>query len=161
VADGLLTGAGGVLLEGLVTNLFIVQRGGSGRGGADDGPAALTLRTAAPSDGALDGVLRRVVLYLAAAQPGLVTIDERPPDPAERAAWSEAFLTNAVRGVQPVTAVVGGPGGEGGGGGGGGAEAAWRVDFDAVPGHVTAVLAAGVEAALAEHATRLPRALPA
>jgi branched-subunit amino acid aminotransferase/4-amino-4-deoxychorismate lyase len=149
VADGLLTAECGALVEGLVTNLFVVQARGGGEGG---GPAPpFTLRTASPADGALDGVARRVVLALAAAQPGLVAVDERPPDPAERGAWAEAFLTNAVRGVQPLTGLAG-PSREDGGGG-----PAWSVEFGAVPGPVTAALAGGFWPALAEHATRLPR----
>jgi len=149
-ADGILTsacdgGGGGALLEGLVTNLFVVQRGGPPG-------AAFTLRTAAPADGALDGIVRRMVLDLAQSEDGLA-VDEAPPDPAQAGEWTEAFLTSAVRGVQPLTALVGpGRGGERGGG-----AVAWQTGFDPVPGPVTLRIMARLGAALAEHATRLPR----
>ena len=149
-ADGILTSSpdgGGVLLEGLVTNLFVVQRGSSG-----GGTATHTLRTAAPADGALDGVLRRVVLALASTETGLA-VEEAPPDPAQVGEWTEAFLCNAVRGIQPLSALVGpARGGERGAG-----APAWLAGFDPVPGPVTAALMARLGGALAEHATRVPR----
>jgi len=151
-ADGILASPDGRgrLVEGLVTNLFVVQRGGTSCG--SDPPLPLLL-TAAPADGALDGIVRRVVLDLARADGGIAVV-EAPPDPAHAGAWTEAFLTNAVRGVQPLTALAGPPrGGERGAG-----VPAWQVGFEPVPGPVTVRLMARLGRAMAEHATRLPKA---
>ena len=82
----------GALLEGLVSNLFVVAR-------APDGCAEL--RTAAVDDGVLGGVARAALLRAAAAVPRL-RVREQAPVPGEDGAWLEAFTCNAARGVTPL-----------------------------------------------------------
>ena len=120
-ADGLLADGRGRLLEGLVTNVFVV----TGEG---------VLQTAAAGDGVLDGVTRRAVL--AAAARLSIPVDLAPPDPTARSSWSEAFLTSAVAGVRPLARLEG-PG--------------WCVDFGAAPGTTTAALAAALPGEAAHH----------
>ena len=122
--EGLLADGAGRLLEGLITNVFIVE----GRGDR------ATLVTAAPRDGVLDGVARRAVL--AAADRVGVGMRQAPPDPGRAGEWREAFVTSAVVGVRPLSAVSG-PG--------------WRVEFDQVPGPVTAALTEALPAVLEHH----------
>lgn len=122
--EGMLADGAGRLLEGLVTNVFVVEGRGEGA----------TLVTAAPRDGVLDGVARRAVL--AAADRVGVAVRQAPPDPARVADWSEAFVTSAVVGVRPLAAVSG-PG--------------WRAEFGGVPGPVTAALAEALPAVLEHH----------
>jgi D-alanine transaminase len=69
-----------------------------------------------PLDGRiLPGVTRKLVLRLAAeatSRLGL-RVTERAPRLAERADWSEAFLTGTLTGLQPVTHLDGEPVGDG------------------------------------------------
>lgn len=58
------------------------------------------LQTASVAQGALPGTVRRRVLE-SAREAGL-DVFESAPDPAERALWTEAFLTNSLRGIQPL-----------------------------------------------------------
>lgn len=58
------------------------------------------LQTASVAQGALPGTVRRRVLE-SAVEAGLDVL-ESAPDPAERALWTEAFLTNSLRGIQPL-----------------------------------------------------------
>jgi len=99
-AEALLSRSDGALLEGLTTNFFVVERL------SDD---SLRLRTAAPGDGVLDGVARRRLLHLARSR-GLVVL-EAAPRLEEASCWTEAFLSNAGKGVTPLREVRG----EGGG----------------------------------------------
>ncbi|KAK9822634.1 hypothetical protein WJX81_001492 [Elliptochloris bilobata] len=85
----------GCLLEGLVTNLFVVA-------GVGDG--VVEVHTAAPSDGVLSGVMRHHVLQ-ACMQAGILVV-EKAPDPAGHRTWREAFLTNCVRSLQPLRRIT-------------------------------------------------------
>ena len=58
------------------------------------------LQTASVAQGALPGTVRRRVLESAAEAE--LDVLESAPDPAERALWTEAFLTNSLRGIQPL-----------------------------------------------------------
>ncbi|KFM26181.1 hypothetical protein F751_4674 [Auxenochlorella protothecoides] len=88
VVEVLLADAAGGLLEGLVTNFFVI----SGPATASQRASDYTLQTAGEKDGVLAGTARRAALRAAAAC-GL-TVLEQPPDPSHRSAWREAFLTN-------------------------------------------------------------------
>uniref|UniRef100_A0A1D2A4F3 Uncharacterized protein n=1 Tax=Auxenochlorella protothecoides TaxID=3075 RepID=A0A1D2A4F3_AUXPR len=96
----LLANAAGGLLEGLVTNFFVI----SGPATASQRASDYTLQTAGEKDGVLAGTARRAALRAAAAC-GL-TVLEQPPDPSHRSAWREAFLTNSLRGCQNLTRIV-------------------------------------------------------
>jgi len=82
----------GALLEGLVSNLFVVTR-------APDG--GTELRTAAVEQGVLGGVARAALLRAAAAVPRL-QVREEAPVPGDDGAWLEAFTCNAARGLTPL-----------------------------------------------------------
>lgn len=78
------------LIEGVLTSFFVATRCGE-------------LHTASVEDGALPGVARGVVL--AAAERGGCAVRAAAPAFADRAAWAEAFIVNAIRGVTPVSAI--------------------------------------------------------
>lgn len=81
--DVLLCTSGGQLLEGLVTNVFVVREGPGG---------GAVVETAGMETGVVWGTLRNVVLQ-SCADLGIVVV-ERPPDMAARSNWKEAFITN-------------------------------------------------------------------
>ncbi|KAK2078467.1 hypothetical protein QBZ16_003307 [Prototheca wickerhamii] len=93
VPDVILQDDQGRLVEGLVTNLFVVRR-------SSESLQKVVLQTASVAQGALPGTVRRRVLE-SAAEAGLDVL-ESAPDPAERVLWTEAFLTNSLRGIQPL-----------------------------------------------------------
>ena len=156
--EGLLADSRGRLLEGLVTNVFVVveaeaeaegEAGGERERGARGGERTRTstlsrfsLQTAsAESDGVLEGVMRRAVLE-AADSLGLRVIAS-PPDPRERRRWREAFVTSALRGVAAAARVKGD---------------SWSVDFAAggdVPGRVTREIAGALPEVLRRHEVKL------
>ncbi|KAL4535298.1 hypothetical protein Ndes2526B_g06197 [Nannochloris sp. 'desiccata'] len=129
-AEILLTTQQGALLEGLVTNLFIITRSKDGE---------IVLQTAGMGDGVVWGTMRKRVSE-ACKQLGLKVL-EQPPAAAERATWQEAFLTNALRGVQPLDRIecdernVWGL-------------EPWVIEFLEVPGQWTAKIQALVESSL-------------
>jgi branched-subunit amino acid aminotransferase/4-amino-4-deoxychorismate lyase len=134
----------GALLEGLVSNLFVVSL-------APDG--IVELRTASLRDGVLGGVARAAILRAAEALPGLRVCEEAPvpPPPGDEAAWTEAFTCNAARGVTPLHELrwlppLGSPSG---------AEPPRPpLRFTTAPGPVTAALAAALQEGL--HAALSP-----
>lgn len=129
-AEALLATQHGALLEGLVTNLFIVTQ-------AQEGD--IVLQTAGMDDGVVWGTMRERVIK-ACRQLSLKVL-ELPPAAAERATWQEAFLTNALRGVQPLNRIecdkrnVWGL-------------KPWKIEFLEVPGQWTVKIQALVENSL-------------
>ena len=95
--EALLTGPGGRLLEGAISNLFLVAAGG--------------LLTPAAGEGFLAGRTRERILGLARDE-GLA-IREVELDQADLARADEAFLAGSVREIQPVVKVDGRPVGGG------------------------------------------------
>ena len=88
------------LVEGLVNNLFVIGTRGSG------GDAPCVVYTASVAEGALPGIIRIAVLA-ACRELGYRSVEAAPVPPPERAdgegeVWTEAFLCNAVRLIQPV-----------------------------------------------------------
>lgn len=111
IADVLLCSRDGRLLEGLVTNLFVVAAAseassGSGSTGSSSrlGPAAVVVYTAGMGDGVVWGTARARVLE-ACRQLGL-EVREEAPAAAARGTWREAFLTNSLRLVQPLASIA-------------------------------------------------------
>ena len=88
-AEGILGNQQGELLEGFVSNLFIVQHSKHG----------LIVRTA--SQGVLAGTKQQQVL--AACKSLNIETECKAPMQTERHLWQEAFLTNAVRGLRPIS----------------------------------------------------------
>lgn len=106
--DILLCREDGSLLEGMVTNLFIIRSnlgsmatGLANSSGTEQNKTAL--QTAGTEDGVVWGTIRALVIH-ASRDLGLEVI-ETPPCPSESKAWSEGFLTNALRGIQPLRAI--------------------------------------------------------
>ena len=88
-----LMAPGGLVLEGCVTNFFVIT--------ASDGASGAILRTAGAD--VLPGLIREEVLALA---PGLgLAVDLSPPRLDEAEEWQEAFVTSCVRLVQPVSSL--------------------------------------------------------
>jgi len=87
----------GQVTEGSITNVFMVENG--------------TLVTPSLSSGVLPGITRKIVLDLAKTMG--VRSEEREVAPAELGAADEAFLTNSVLEVMPLTLFAGKPVGSG------------------------------------------------
>lgn len=143
-ADVLLCTQDGRLLEGLVTNLFVVvadeggarsgrQHGDSQHGGGM--PSGITVWTASMGDGVVWGTARARVLQ-ACRQLG-VAVREEAPSMAGRAAWTEAFLTNSLRIAQPLARITCPDGNVWG-------HTAWQLNLPQAPGPVTAALQAAL-----------------
>jgi branched-chain amino acid aminotransferase len=97
-SEAILCAANGGIAEGATSNVFLVADG--------------ILCTPGLEAGILDGVTRAKVLDLARG----AGLDVREPTfvaPEELRGADEVFLTSAVRGILPVTAVDGGPVGDG------------------------------------------------
>lgn len=90
--EGLLCSCDGDLLEGFISNLFIVQRTDMG----------LMVQTAV--DSALAGIKQREVLD--ACQALGIRTQRKAAVKQERHLWTEAFLTNAVRGLRPIRTIT-------------------------------------------------------
>lgn len=94
-ADVLLCTNKGELLEGLVTNLFVVVERGDG---------STVVQTAPVDSGVLWGTMRKQVIdacrYLS------ITIEYICPSIDERQTWKEAFLTNSMRGVSSLHGIA-------------------------------------------------------
>lgn len=88
--EGLLCNAQGGLTEGLVTNLFVIDKNN-------------TVYTA-PDEAVLGGVVRQRVLDACDAL-GIKVIQQAPAW-QDREDWIAAFLTNAIRRVQPLSSIV-------------------------------------------------------
>jgi 4-amino-4-deoxychorismate lyase len=86
IAEGLMLDTEGELICGTSTNVFIVSDG--------------ALVTPDLQFSGVRGVMREQVIKLALSEG--VAVEERPLRPDDLLAASEAFLTNAVRGIWPV-----------------------------------------------------------
>jgi branched-subunit amino acid aminotransferase/4-amino-4-deoxychorismate lyase len=93
VDEAILADAGGRVLEGAVSNVFVVSGG--------------RLVTPSLTLGILPGITRAAVLELARA--AALVVEERAVTGAELLDAHEVFLTNAVQGVVPVVALDGRP----------------------------------------------------
>ena len=91
-AEGLLCSCDSELLEGFISNLFIVQHTDMG----------LLVQTAV--DGVLAGIKSREVLD--ACQALGIRTQRKAALKQERHLWTEAFLTNAVRGLRPIRTIT-------------------------------------------------------
>ncbi|KAI3435918.1 hypothetical protein D9Q98_001976 [Chlorella vulgaris] len=124
----LLCSEEGGVLEGLVTNFFVVAA-------PSDGAAAPILWTAGMHDGAVWGTVRAQVLE-ACAQLGIQVV-EQAPRMHSRHTWTEAFLTNGLRTVQPLTSISCGAANVWG-------HKRWELRFPEAPGPITAAVHAAL-----------------
>ncbi|KAL3691784.1 hypothetical protein R1sor_005435 [Riccia sorocarpa] len=109
----ILSANGNDLLEGLVTNFFVVKlRDAKNHGQAvrqfESGHNELSLSdyevlTAPLSDGVLNGVVRNVIIEV--CREAGIAIREVSPCWSSHHTWKEAFVTNALRILQPVTSI--------------------------------------------------------
>lgn len=153
----LLCTADGRLLEGLVTNLFVVTYGkagggeeaaagekesrgdaaaavldGGSSGTASSAPSFVTVWTAGVDDGVVWGTVRARVLQ--ACRTLGYAVREEAPSMHSRHAWREAFITNALRLVQPLQRISCGTANVWG-------LPPWELELPAAPGSVTTALA--------------------
>ncbi|AFC33690.1 4-amino-4-deoxychorismate lyase [Paenibacillus mucilaginosus 3016] len=101
-AEGLFLDGQGRLCEGIVSNVFFVRKG--------------AIHTPAPETGLLCGITRRFVLSLA-GELG-IPVHEGFYDWEDLQQADEAFLTNSIQEIVPVTVLWDGQGGQSGIGGG-------------------------------------------
>ena len=138
-AEILLCTQQGFILEGLVTNFYIICGPSSVENEQQEGEEEVVLYTAGMEDGVVWGTMRQRVLQ-ACLHLGLRVV-EKAPDAAHRHRWREAFLTNALRRVQPLHRVECGHGNVW-------ELAPWEVEFSSVPGSWTSKIQAHVEKSL-------------
>lgn len=90
----LLSSKDGRLLEGLVTNIFVVTE--------DEGCAVI--QTASMEEGVVWGTARKRVIEACIILG--VRVIETAPRFEERNRWKEAFISNSLRSVQPIRRIV-------------------------------------------------------
>eukprot|EP00850_Spirogloea_muscicola_P003176 SM000012S25438 [mRNA] locus=s12:1096641:1100924:+ [translate_table: standard] len=106
VAEIILSSNGNMLLEGLVTNLFIIVSCDITNAAKVAGcttSSSVVVQTASLVDGVLPGVTRHLVLR-SCHKAGIV-VHERAPRWDQRHTWQGAFLSSAMQIVQPVQVV--------------------------------------------------------
>lgn len=94
-----LSNDGDGLLEGSVTNFFVV---------AMKSQSEMEVQTASLEDGVLPGVIRQLVIEV--CQEDGIPLREVMPSWQARATWKEAFVTSGLRMVQPVESIRARPG---------------------------------------------------
>ncbi|KAF8101929.1 hypothetical protein N665_0201s0230 [Sinapis alba] len=101
----LLSNDGDHLLEGCVTNFFVVSRRKSSSSGSLYGESLseFEVQTAPVTDGVLPGVIREVVIDVCLSKG--IPYRERAPAWSERELWEEAFITSSLRIVQHVRTI--------------------------------------------------------
>ncbi|KAL5733400.1 hypothetical protein ACOSQ2_033092 [Xanthoceras sorbifolium] len=96
VTELLLSNDGDQILEGSVTNFFVVCR-------KDNRAADFEVQTAPISDGVLPGVIRQLVIEVCASKG--IPLSEVAPSWSEHELWEEAFITNSLRVLQHVESI--------------------------------------------------------
>ncbi|KAJ8511430.1 hypothetical protein OPV22_001864 [Ensete ventricosum] len=106
--EPLLTNDGDRILEGSVTNFFVVRR--KVVNGLTDLPpsdsessSTFIVQTAPISDGVLPGVIRQLVIEICSSV-GIV-VEESAPSWSDHELWQEAFITSSLRLVQHVETI--------------------------------------------------------
>ncbi|XP_024515125.1 uncharacterized protein LOC9653006 isoform X1 [Selaginella moellendorffii] len=95
-AEVILSNDGRHLLEGLVTNFFVVlSTVGEG--------SRCVVQTAALGNGVLPGTVRQLVIEICSEKN--IPVLEGSPSWDERYLWKEAFVTSSVRLIQPVSEI--------------------------------------------------------
>ncbi|GAV70263.1 CBFD_NFYB_HMF domain-containing protein/Aminotran_4 domain-containing protein, partial [Cephalotus follicularis] len=94
VTELLLSNDGDQILEGCVTNFFVVCR-------KDDNK--VEVQTAPISDGVLPGIIRQLVIEVCLSKG--IPLREVAPSWSEHEHWEEAFVTSSLRIVQHVDAI--------------------------------------------------------
>ncbi|KAJ8766076.1 hypothetical protein K2173_020592 [Erythroxylum novogranatense] len=103
VTELLLSNDGDRLLEGTVTNLFVVSRkdnNGDKYSDCSKSVSPFEVLTAPVSDGVLPGIMRQLVIEVCLNNG--IPFQEVAPSWSKRELWQEAFVTSSLRLVQPV-----------------------------------------------------------
>ncbi|XP_027365955.1 uncharacterized protein LOC113872529 isoform X2 [Abrus precatorius] len=106
VTELLLSNNGDQILEGCVTNFFVVccKDSDAGKALRDYGNKySFEVRTAPISDGVLPGTIRQVVLEICRSEG--IPFQEVAPSWSEHEIWEEAFITNSLRLLQHVDSI--------------------------------------------------------
>ncbi|KAF8021866.1 hypothetical protein BT93_G2108 [Corymbia citriodora subsp. variegata] len=109
VTELLLSDDGDHILEGTITNFFVVCHKDNSE---DDGKdmqvtniySSLEVQTAPVSDGVLPGVLRQLVIEVCLSKG--IPFREVAPSWSKHELWEEAFITNSLRLLQHVDAIL-------------------------------------------------------
>ncbi|CAA6661801.1 unnamed protein product [Spirodela intermedia] len=105
----LLSNDGDRILEGSVTNFFVVCRRkvdsaeSSKSGDHSEGQYSVEVQTAPLSDGILPGIIRQLVIEICSKRG--IYFREVAPSWADRELWDEAFITNSLRLLQHVETI--------------------------------------------------------
>lgn len=108
VTEIILSNDGDLLLEGLVTNFFVVSRGKEmviktkTSTGEEKKRENFVLQTA-PLRGVLPGVIRKLIVEICDEQG--IPFEESPPSWHGRHSWVESFTTNSACLIQPVRSI--------------------------------------------------------
>lgn len=95
-AEVLLATSDGKILEGLVTNFYVIWEGDNGK---------VILQTAGMHEGVAWGTMRKRILE-AAKELGIEIVETAPPTSVDsRNRWRECFISNSLRGLQPIERV--------------------------------------------------------
>ncbi|OVA13522.1 Aminotransferase [Macleaya cordata] len=108
VNELVLSNDGDRILEGCVTNFFVVCRKENSDALREcpldlDSEQSFEVQTASISDGVLPGVIRQVVVDVCLARG--ISFREVAPSWSEHELWEEAFITNSLRLVQHVETI--------------------------------------------------------
>ncbi|XP_057522670.1 uncharacterized protein LOC130802676 isoform X1 [Amaranthus tricolor] len=104
----LLSHNGDQLLEGTITNFFVVRLKENSevekKNANNDGSLqSYKLETAPVKDSVLPGIIRQFVIEICSCMG--IAIREVSPSWSERDSWEEAFVTNSLRLIQPVDTI--------------------------------------------------------
>jgi branched-subunit amino acid aminotransferase/4-amino-4-deoxychorismate lyase len=104
VSEIILSNDGNRLLEGLVTNFFVVSRNSEATvPNIPEKWRDVEVQTAALADGVLPGVIRQLVIEV--CRENGIPLREMAPSWESRGTWQEAFVTSGLRILQPVGSI--------------------------------------------------------
>ncbi|XP_078445358.1 uncharacterized protein LOC144714483 isoform X1 [Wolffia australiana] len=92
ITELLLSNDGDRILEGSLTNFFVVCRH---KEDGDESGESLEVQTAPVSDGILPGIVRELIIEICSKRG--IHFRKTAPSWAERELWEEAFITNSLR----------------------------------------------------------------
>jgi len=96
-SEVLLVDKEGCIMEGLINNFFVVTY-------PDLQSGRQRIMTAGSQDPSLEGIMAKRVLE--AAKELNLDIETMAPNVKGRGAWCEAFMTNSIRGLQPISRIM-------------------------------------------------------
>ncbi|KAM4094171.1 hypothetical protein ACB094_06G175400 [Castanea mollissima] len=109
VTELLLSNDGDQILEGCVTNFFVVCRKDFDEAKGDylndhNGTCAFEVQTAPIGDGVLPGIIRQIVIEVCLSKG--ISFREVAPSWSKHETWEEAFITNSLRLLQHVETIL-------------------------------------------------------